>query len=94
MMVVTLVLVVLLCCVEGGCVYRRWFVDKAWRWEGQMVVVRSALREAVWCVRCKESRNAGYRWDLVGYEVSRCLLAFTKGLVNLWARQHNRIQYQ
>ena len=61
---------------------------------GWLLYGLSALREMLWCVRCKDVRDAGYRWDLVAFEVSRCLLAFTKGPVNLWARQHNRIQYQ
>ena len=59
---------------------------KVVRWEEKIVVV-------VWCVRCRDVRSAGYRWANVAFEVSRCSLSFTKGLVNLRARQHNRVQW-
>ena len=59
---------------------------KVVRWEEKIVVV-------VWCVRYRDVKSAGYRWANVAFEVSRCPLYFTKGLVNLCARQHNRVQW-
>lgn len=62
-------------------------------WEEKTVVVgQSALQKKLWCVRCKNARREGYRWAEVAVEVSRALLHFTKGLVKLGARQHNRVQ--
>lgn len=60
--------------------------------EKTVVVEQSALQEKVWCVRCKDAKSAGYRWAKVAFEVSRALLFFTKGLVNMGPRQHNRVQ--
>jgi hypothetical protein len=93
MMAATLMLVVLLCCVESGWMYLRIVGDKVVGWEEQKVVGLSPIQEKVWCVRCKDARRAEYSWTFEAFEVSRLSLSFSKGLVNLSARQHNGIQW-
>lgn len=66
--------------------------DKVVRYEEQKDAGPSAMQEKVRCVQCKDTKRAEYSWAFEAFEVSRLLLSFIKGLVNVSARQHNGIQ--